>query len=288
MLFRVVQAIFGKRHSNEIKNTTMLMGSAAFQQVISAVLGLVLILIGGNGFRATPLTYLIAAFSGFTIFLSTFCGVYAMKSGTVSLNSMFGTAGMLIPVLAGAFLFNQPITPMQIVGLGVFFVAAYLLVGASKTVYSNFNYKTLLLLIGSMVANGCTMLSQQMFTTYVPEGDVTVFSFLSFSIIAVLSGSLYLFTARAQKEKTDTKLSKPLIVCGVALAVSVFFISQLATLSTALTSPVILFTFINGGGTIISTLVAAVVYKERIKWKTVLGILLGVASLILIKAFAYR
>ena len=76
-----------------------------------------------------------------------------------------------------------------------------------------------------------------------------------------------------------------LIVCGVALAVAVFIINQLATLSTKLVSPVVLFTFINGGGTIISTLVAAVLYKERISIKSALGILLGITSLVLIKLF---
>jgi drug/metabolite transporter (DMT)-like permease len=71
----------------------------------------------------------------------------------------------------------------------------------------------------------------------------------------------------------------------VALAVSVFVINQLATISTVLVSPVILFTFINGGGTVISTLVAAVVYKEKICKKTAVGIIAGIASLVIIKMF---
>lgn len=286
LIFRVVQAFFKKRTSNEIKGTTMLIGYSSFKNTVSAVLGLVILIIAGNGFKADYLTVLISAFSGIMLFLSEFCSIYAMKSGTVSLNSMFGTAGMIIPIIAGTVLFNKTVAPMQIVGLGLFFISAFLLIQASKTIYSNFSFKTLLLLIGSMFANGCTMLAQQMFTAYVPQGDVTVFSFLSFGIIAVSLSVFYSFSnAKHKEEKENTRISKSLIVCGLALATAVFVINQLATLSTNLISPVILFTFINGGGTIISTLVGSIVYKEKISVKTALGILLGIASLIIIKLF---
>ena len=285
LLFRVVQALFNKRSSLEIKNLTMLVGYNAFKNAISAVLGLALILAAGKGFHFSPMTVLIASFSGLALFFSGFFSIYSMKSGTVSVNSMFGTAGMLIPIIAGAVFFSQPIAPMQLAGLALFFLSAYLLIGASRQVYANFSGKTLLLLIGTMIANGCTMLSQQMFTRYVPEGDVSVFSFLSFGIIALLSSVLYKTLPGSRDKTVDTRLNRPLIICGVALAVSVFFINQLATLSTALLSPVILFAFINGGGTIISTLVAALVYRERITAKTGLGIVIGIASLLIIKAF---
>ncbi len=286
LLCRVVQAIFNKRSSNEITSLPMMVKYNALQNTISAVLGLALILAVGSGFVCDLKTVLIATFSGITLFFAIFCSIYAMKSGTVGLNSMFGTAGMIIPIIAGVFLFDKAVAPLQLAGLGLFFVAAWLLIGDSKAVYTNFNYKTLLLLIGALLANGGTMLAQQMFTEYVPAGDVSVFSFLSFAIIGVLSFAFFgLLVGGDKAKRADARLSKILIVCGVALAVAVFIINQLATISTKLISPVILFTFINGGGTIVSTLVAAVLYKERISLKSAVGILLGIASLVMIKLF---
>ncbi len=286
LLFRVVQAFFHKRSSNSIRNITMLVGYNAYTYSISAVLALVLIAFTGAGFKVDFLTVLFATFSGLAFFFATFCSINAMKSGTVSLDSMFGTAGMIIPILAGVFLFNKQVAPMQYVGLAVFFVSAYFLINASKTVYSNFSYKTLLFLVGSMISNGCTMLAQQMFTTYVPEGDVSVFSFLSFGIIAVLSAIFYgTLTTTSKSKKGMTGLSKQLLVCGVALAIALFIINQLATICTKTVPPAILFTFICGGGTIISTVVAAIVYKEKISKKTALGIILGIVSLVILKVF---
>ena len=286
LLCRVVQAFFHKRSSNEIQNIPMLVGYNSFQNTVSAILGLILILLSGNGFAIDITTVLIASFSGLTLFFAGYFGIYAMKSGTISLSSLFGTAGMVIPIIAGIFLFDKPVAPLQLVGLGLFFLSAWLLIGASKTIYQNFSYKTLLLLIGSMVANGGTMLAQQLFTAYVPDGDVSVFSFLSFGIIAVLSGILYR-GMRGSKNipKKELRLSKSLMICGIALATAVFIINQFATICTKLVSPVILFTLINGGGTIISTIVAAIIYKEPIRKKTAIGIILGIVSLILIKLF---
>ena len=287
LIFRVVQTFCNKNTSIMIKNTKMLLGFTAYQNLISAVLALILILAGGSGFYIDLKTVIIALFSGVTLFMSVFFGIYAMRSGTVGLSSMFATAGLIIPIIAGMFLFNQPVHAMQWFGVGVFFVSAWLLIGSSKEIFGSFSIKTLLLLLGALVSNGGTMLAQQMFTTYVPEGRVTLFSFLSFGIIAILGALLTAVWGKngGENEKLSEGQRKALIINGAGLALSIFIINQLATLSTALVSPVILFTFINGGGTIASTVVAAMVFNERLTKRSVFGVISGVVSLIIIKMF---
>lgn len=290
LLFRVVQAIFNKQSSNEVGNVRTLVVYCTYRMAISAALGVILILIAANGFRFDLKTVLIATFSGVMLFFASACSIFCMKSGTVSLDSMFGTAGMLIPMIAGIFLFHQPVRPLQWGALALFFVSAWLLVRSSRKTYTNFSFKTVLLLAGSLISNGCTMLAQQLFTQLVPEGDVSAFSLLSFGVLALLGGGVSLVMLMRGKATgtyvpSDFRLSKKLLVCGFALAVAVFVINQLATLSTALVSPVVLFAFINGGGTIIATLVAAMLYREKLTPSSVAGVLLGIASLIGIKLF---
>lgn len=290
MLFRVVQAIFSKQSSNEVKNVRILVVYSTYRMAISSAFGLALILIAGNGFHLDWKTVLIASFSGIMLFLSGACSIFCMKSGTVSLDSMFGTAGMLIPMFAGIFLFNQPVRPLQWGAVAIFFVSAWLLVRNSKKTYTNFSFKTVLLLAGSLLSNGCTMLAQQLFTQTVPDGDVSAFTLISFGVIAILGGIVSLILLTNEKRTgnyvaSDFRLSKKLLLCGFALATAVFVINQLATLSTALVSPVVLFAFINGGGTIIATVVAAILYREKLTPSSVIGVLLGIASLVMIKLF---
>ena len=66
---------------------------SAYRMAISAALGLVLLLVAGNEFRFDRKTVLIATFSDVMLFLSGVCSIFSMKSGTVSLNSMFGRQG---------------------------------------------------------------------------------------------------------------------------------------------------------------------------------------------------
>ena len=128
------------------------------------------------------------------------------------------------------------------------------------------------------------MLAQQMFTFYVPDGDVSVFSFLSFGIVGVLLLILSLIPAKGEA-KIEYRLSSKLLLLGAVSAIAVFIINQLATLSTELVLPAILFAFINGGSTIIAAIVAAVGFHEKLTIRSILGIIIGVIALVIIKAF---
>lgn len=284
LLCRVAQHMCNKKASNGVQGTTALLTYATFRNVLSAVLALFAILISGNGFRCNVLTIIISVLSGICLTASTYLGMLALRNGTVALTSMFGTAGLLIPAVAGIFMFGKPVSIGQWVGIAVFFAAAYLLISSSKKIYAGFSFKTLLLLCAVLLTEGCTMLSQQMFAQYVPNGDVSVFSFFSFGIPGVVM-TFYLLIAHKGGKTEESKLAPKVLGFGVILSVAVFVINQLATLAAAVVSPVVLFTFINGGSTIIGTIVAAVVFREKLTVKSVVGVLIGVTALIMIKAF---
>ena len=297
LLFRVVQAVFNKMASNEVKNIPTVLVYGAYRNTISALLGLILVLISGGGFGLGATGMLISLCSGVMLSVSGFCGIMCLKTGTVSVSSIFSTAGILIPIIAGVF-FGTPVSAMQCAGLALFFVSAFLLIGDSKKATGKFTAGTFFLLVGCLLAEGLTMLSQQAFTKYVPDGSVSAFSFITFCIAAVSNLVMFAFFRDKKvpipgEEKPDStkapaqivKFSRRLTVCGVALAVAVFVINQFATLATALVPPAILFTFINGGGTVISTIVAAIMYKEKLTPQKIAGVAVGIISLVVVKMF---
>ena len=284
LMCRVVQHICGKNTSNSITGISCFIQYCSYSNILSAILGLLLILVVKNGFNCNLSTFLISCFSGIMLAASSGFSLAAMKSGTVALTSLFGTAGILVPCIAGIFLFGQPMSWGQWGGIALFFVAAYLLIGSSAKIYSEFSLKTYLFLVGAMLSNGFTMLAQQMFTFYVPNGEVSVFSFLSFCVVGVLLLILACIRTKGE-QKVQYKLSPKLLVLGAVSSVVVFIINQLATLSTSLVPPAILFGFINGGSTIIAAIAAAVCFREKLTLRTIFGIAIGVISLIIIKAF---
>lgn len=284
LVCRVFQHLFNKRTSNDIKTMPCFFKYMSLTKVIAAAMGLVLILIAGNGFKCNLLTVLISTFSGLMLVLSSAFGLLVLRNGTVALSSLFGTAGLIVPCMAGIFLFNTPMSWGQWLGVAIFFVAAYLMITSSSRIACKFTFKAFLLLMGVMLSNGFTMLAQQMFTFYVPDGDVSVFSFLSFGIVGIFMIIMAIVSSAKSEHKAEDKLTPSLVGMGAVLAIAVFIINQLATLSTAFVSPVVLFTFINGGSTIIAAIVAAVCFREKLTVRSVLGIIIGVASMVIIKA----
>lgn len=285
MLCRVAQAFCNKFASNNVNGTGCFLKYTAYRNLLSGMLGLILILIAGTGFKFNASTVFISLLSGVSLACSTILGIVALRNGTMALTSIFGTAGLLIPVIAGVFLFDTPISIGQCLGIILFFVAAFLLISSSRKIYTGFSFKTLLLLIGVLLAEGSTMLAQQMFAFYVPDGDVSVFSLFSFGIPGICLLLYVLVNTKKYSADSNAKLTPKLLGLGAILSVAVFIINQLATLAASILSPAVLFTFINGGGTIISTIVAALVFKEKITLKSALGVILGIAALLIIKCF---
>lgn len=285
MLCRVAQHLCTKKTSNQMTGMLCFFKYSAYRQLLSAAFGFGLILIAHSGFQCDSATIVISVFSGLMLVLASGLSLAILKTSTVALASLFSTAGILVPCIAGIFLFHTPMSIGQWVGVLLFFVAAYFLISSSAKIYCKPSAKAFLMLLGLMLAEGFTMLAQQMFTHYVPDGDVSVFSFLSFGIVGVfmLIAALLNRNRSDEKEAASSKLTPDLLGLGAVLSAAVFIINQLATLATAIVPPAVLFTFINGGSTIIGAIVAALFFHEKLTPRSIAGILLGVAALVIIK-----
>ena len=59
------------------------------------------------------------------------------------------------------------------------------------------------------------MFAQQMFTHFVPDGDISVFSFISFGVIAILAGVAYSIDGQLKNVANNTYIITP---CNVDVA----------------------------------------------------------------------
>ncbi len=252
--------------------------------MLAAVLSGIAIALNGNGLQLDGKTLLISVFSGMALTLSSILGLLAMKSGAIALCSLFATAGLLVPCFGAVFISHTIPSVWQWVGLIIFLISSTWLIKSSQNTNTSFSIKTLLLLIGSLLANGFTMLAQTMFTVYVPNGDIAAFSLMTFLIPAVVLFALSIggcaFAKRPLKQ-----LPKKLVFYGVLSSVCVFFINYLATESTRMVAPIVLFSMINGGNTIIAALVGRICFNEKLSKSGVFALVIGIAALILIKSF---
>ena len=286
LMVRVVQQYTNKSSSMLMPKT--LYGNTTYfmlQNLLAAVSAVILLLISGEFSKIDLPTILYSGFSGIMLVICSACGLYAVRAGTMALSSMFSTAGLIVPCIAGIILYDEKMRLMQWLGIALFLCAAFLLISSGKKIKADFSPKTILLLIGAMLSNGITMTLQTVFKREVVGGSVTAFSFLSFIIPALILLSFMSGYRVKAPEQCKEKPEKKLILLALVSAIVLFVINQLATTAADKVQPVVLFTFINGGNTIIAAVMAALVFKEKLTVKSVLGIVLGIGALVIIKAF---
>lgn len=289
MLMRVLQSLFNKRAVLSIPNGVRpYVSYIMISKLFAAVFGLISVVLAGDFSGINLQAVIIASCSGICLAINSICGIKALEGGTIVLNSLFGTAGLIIPCFLGIFLFDEPMSFMQVICIGILFCSAVLLINSSKSIFDKFSTSTLLYLVGNFLSNGLVMFCQKLFGKLQPEGNVSMFSLLTFLIPTIVLAIVLIFlkTEDVTKCKSPIKiLPKKLLGYAVVLAFAVFIIQQFVTLLTPLVSSAVLFTFVNGGATVIAAIVGAVVYKEKITVKSAAGIILGVAALICIKVF---
>ncbi len=286
LAFRVVQKTASKATSLEMPHTAT--GMSLFMSVkmgMSAAAALSMLLLSGSAGESLaalpPLGWVISCATGLTLSVSTICSLLALRGSSITLGALFSMAGLLIPMISGIFLYDQPVSLFQWGGVVALLAAAWLLAAASQQTNGRLTLRTLVLLVGSMTANGCTMLLQTLYKAYVPEGSVSLYSFLQFAIPAVLM--LLFFLGSAGETQKSFKFSKKLLFATAASAVALFGISQTATVASETVPIAVLFPVSDGGGAVIAAIVAAVVYHEKLTVKSGLGILVGIVGVCIMK-----
>ena len=285
-LLRVIQYTFLKRTSTKIEGRTQLLTYTAFQYFISAVLSIFLQSDFKRIFSVSPVGMAISVLGGIAMFCSSLCSMTALKSGVqLVLTSLFSSMSILVPTIASVFLFHEAMSIWQIVGMVALLYAAYLLLGITRSTYQNFSVKGFLLLCGLFLGDGLTMLAQKCYPNYEPSADTAVYTFLAFGTAFVLTAIMGGVDMAKEKTNVFRVLHKDLVLGGGILATMLFAIMYLGVLAVPLVSAVVLYSLVAGGTLIIAFLVGAIIFKEPVTKRNIIGLLISVLALVLINAF---
>ena len=285
LLLRVPQNFSSKKTSGLVTNSQSYFLNGTYSYTLAGLIAFVMLLFDGMSGFSLPAVG-ISALGAVSLAVSLFCSIEALKSGVMVLAAMAGSAGLLLPCIAGIFMFNEPMKPMQFIGIALLIFSGWLLIGYSKEQTGSFTPRTLFLLIGSMLSNGSVMLAQKMFSKYLPDTSVSIFSFLTFGLIGIgmfigLVPSLLSQSGRAK----IAAVPKPVFLYGTISSIILLAINQLATLAGRNVPSAIMFPINDGGATIITAITAAIFFKEKLTVRSVCGLILGIGSLIVINLF---
>ncbi|EAS18842.1 conserved hypothetical transmembrane protein [Flavobacteria bacterium BBFL7] len=214
------------------------------------------------------------------IFIFNIMALTSQKNG-LSVAAVAGKMSLVIPVIAGIWLYDESIGWMKITGILLALVSVYLTSLRTKDGI-HLDKKLLIfpviLFLGSGIIDTTLKYAEKM---HVPNGEEPLFSAMCFAM-AFLLGIVILIYEATQKRL----LSWRSIIAGLALGIpnyfSIYFIIK--TLKNGMESSVVY--PINHVGTVLFTsLLGILLFKEKLIPKNYIGIVVAIIAIVMI-AFA--
>ena len=289
-LMRVVQKICNKISSNEISSKRSFFAYGALYQFAAATFAIIsVVFVGFNNFNLQLVICSVLTAALFATDL--FSGLEAIKGCSIAVATMFGLGGLIISVLVSYFWFGEDIEIHQFVGLVVFFISAYLLSSRDNKSGKKLSLRTFVMLFINFVANGLVMVVQKYFSLKVDGGNTLLFSFVSFALCGIFMLFCFIILTIKQKErdklqgntgKNEPILNKKLVICGILLAFALFLINVIITEMGKKVSAIIIFPVSSAISIIIATMVGYIAFNEKLSLKKIIGLVIGIVSIIVI------
>ena len=204
------------------------------------------------------------------------CKMQAMASGPVSITSFVGCSSLLISTAAGVLIFHETVTLLQAIGVMILIIALFLTI-SPKAEKSKPGWKIWCALF--FLCSGATgiifKLHQASDNASGADGMMLVAAITSAIIFAVTS-----MVVSEKQEHTFPHIPRyalPFVIgCGI---VSCGYNRLNLTLSGQLPS-IVFFPVFNGTVILLSSLMAAFIFREKLKPAQLAGMVIGIVSLV--------
>lgn len=217
------------------------------------------------------------ALGGIFIMVFNILGITSQENG-VSVASVASKMSMIIPILFGIFFFNETLNFQKIIGICLALIAVYF---TSKKQVGSIEIKNFILPILLFFGAGIIDTSMNYLQhIHLRDNEIALFSATTF-ISAFIFG-IILSVIRLIKGKLNFEGKNFIggIILGVPNYFSMFFLIK-ALQNKNLESATI-FTLINIGVILLSTLFGIILFKEKLIKHNYLGIVLAIISVILV------
>ncbi|MBQ7010890.1 MAG: DMT family transporter [Clostridia bacterium] len=198
---------------------------------------------------------------------------------SVAFMTLCHSAGMIVPCVIGHFFWGERLSLLALGGIVLTVLSAVLLKGGNE---EKKGFTALGILIGAAVflTSGGVMVCQKLMGMYFPEQSVVAYNFYSFVVPFLVIGAFL------PKGKNRTaKDVKTVLPFAAGSAISLCVISFVMTSLAGRVPSVVMFPLFNGLGIVLVCAVSAIVFKERLNAKRMVGIILGLGGLFLISVF---
>lgn len=255
-------------------------GVYIFNAICSGAAGIVLLLWGGFG-SASLFTVVLALVFGLLTALEGIAHCEAFAVGPMSYTNVICSFASVISAMTGFLFYDEKITWSQIVGI-ILMLISFILATEKSEDEKKANGKWLVLSIISLVAIGLIGTMQKVHQESSYRSELNAFLIIAFFVSTVICSVVFLIL-RGKEEKTQNG-GKTLSVMMVAIilfaGICVAANNKFNLYLSGVMDSAVFFPIVNGGGLVLSTLAAVILFKERLSLKRWVGLISGIISVI--------
>lgn len=225
----------------------------------------------------TPKIMLLALFYALFSMLSPCLYIVAVGYGNVGVCSLIFGCAFLIPTVFGMIYNSETPSPLFFVGTLLIILAVVLVTGK----ITKGGLKCLIPVVLATLSSGSLGVVQLLFSRSHPAElqNEFVFTAFSFSLVIAVIMSIIMHTLKgAPKTRPDLKY----FLLGGALAACIVFQNRLALLLTGELPAIILFPTINGGTIALSSILSAMIFKEKFGARKITAVFAALIAIVLI------
>ena len=268
------------------KDSTTLAGGFVFNAVSCLSAAVMLLCWGGFG-TSSVFTIVFGVFFGAVTALQGITNIAALQVGPMSYTSVIISFSTLISALSGAMFFNESLSWAHILGIALM-LASFVLAAKSDGDEKKANSKWLFLCLIAFAATGAIGIMQKVHQSSEYRSELNAFLIIAFISSAIFCSIFASLLKRrecrlADAKEKENKSKKPfwlllgiMLVSGACGAVNNKFNLYLSGVMDS----AVFFPIVNGGGLVLTTFAAVLLFREKLSKKQWVGVGFGIASVV--------
>lgn len=202
----------------------------------------------------------------------------ALSVGNVSLTVLIVNLSMVINVMVSYFAYGEPMSVLRFSGL-ILTVAAFLLCTEFKSEKA-YTVKWMIFAIGAMLSTAGLSVVQQIFGKSIYSEYSQAFVSCMYIVSVLISVIVYLILCKNSAPKSFC-IGRKSILFALAVGVSLSLFQVLNTYAISRIDGTFFFPALTGGVIVLSTVSGVLVFKDRLKFKQIISIIIGIVAIVL-------
>ena len=277
----LIKGFCGKKISGLVSTVKGTFYINLIRMLMCVAIGFLIVISNGYlAFKIDITTFLIAVVSGISTAMFVVSWILCVRRGAYIMIDVFLMLGGGLTIGLCKLFFNETVSINQLIGFVLLVIASCIMCSYSSSIKSGFSFSSFLLLVVCGVFNGLADFSQKCYIYSQPTGSVGIFNFYTYLFAAVVLLISFVIADKREKTENDGKSLKVFFVMCV-MAVCLFANSYFKTMAAKFLPSAVLYPLSSGMGIVLSAIMAAIFFKEKITPKCIIGIMVALGAIII-------